>query len=343
METTASPRLVALGGGRGTSQVLLAVQPFVPTRTAIIGVTDTGRSTGVARALAGIPAPGDLRNTLATLTDTPDALWPRLLQHRFHSPGVPAFHGMAFGNLLIAALAQMTGDFADAIETVGSLTDTTAQVLPVSTENTELCATLHDGSIMEDELAVRGLNKAPIRSLYLANPHAPAHPPAIEAIHRADMVVIGPGSFFTSVLATLLFDGIREALQQTAATIVFVCNTTTQPGQTDGFTAFDHVQRLVEMLGTGVVDVALINRTSRLDRGLLAHYEADGVSLLVPDDTEIARIADLGVRPLVDDYTEAATEKRTLWNKQDTIRHDTTRLGHTLQGLLAGTGPPTCA
>lgn len=328
--------IVVLGGGGGVSQVLLATQSYFARRTAVIAVTDTGRSTGVARALAHIPAPGDLRNTLATLAEEPDALLPRLLQHRFHAPEIPALNGMAFGNLLIAALAQMTGDFGGAIATVGTLVHPTAHVLPVSTISTDLCAELEDGCIMGDELAVRGLGKAAIRRLFLSNPAATAHPPAVEAILQADLVVLGPGSFYTSVLATLLFAGISEALQQTGATIVFVCNTTTQPGQTDGYRAQDHVQRLVEVLGTGVVDVALINRSSRLEPAVLAHYEAEGLYLLCPDESELAAIAGLGVRPLAGDYVEGTAEKRTLWNKQDTIRHDTAILGNLLWKIAAG-------
>lgn len=313
--------LVAMGGGTGTSRILLGVRPYFARLTAIVAVTDTGRSTGIARTLANIPAPGDLRSTLAAMAHEPEALMPRLLQHRFRSNDYPALNGMAFGNLLLAALSDMTGDFAGAVEQVGELVQSMAQVLPASTSNTHLCAELTDGTVVETELAVRGLHKAPIYRIFLADRDAPAYPPALDAIRRADVVVLGPGSFYTSVMATLPFQGMITALRETSATVVFVCNTTTQPGQTDGLTAYDHVAKMTAMLGQGVLDVALINRSDNLPADLLAQYAAEGLFLLRPDDDEIARIAELGVQPLVRDYVEIE-EKRELWNKQDTLRHD---------------------
>lgn len=327
-------RLVAIGGGRGASQVLLGARPYFASRTAVVAVTDTGRSTGVARALAHIPAPGDLRNTLAAMADDPAALLPRLLDYRFHSTEVPALDGMAFGNLLIAALAQMTGDFAQAIDTVAELVNSTVRVLPVSTANTQLCAELEDGRVMEDELAVRGLNKAPIRHLFLADPAASAHPLVRDAIAAADIIALGPGSFFTSVQAALLFDGVVAAIRQTRAIVVFVCNTTTQPGQTDNFRVIDHVRRMVDLLGLGVLDVVLVNRSAALIPKMIDQYAVEGVHLLTPDDDEIAQIAALGVHPLVRDYTEVTENKRSLWNKQDTIRHDPELLGMALWKIL---------
>jgi uncharacterized cofD-like protein len=340
---TASDNLsiVAMGGGRGTSQVLIGSRPYFARRTAVVGVTDSGRSTGVARAIAEIPAPGDLRNTIATLSDEPDSLLVQILQHRLRSSSIPELEGMAFGNLLIAALTQMQGGFATALETVGMLSNCTDHVLPISTVNTQLCAELEDGSIMEHELAVRGVNKAPISFLFLSQPGALAHPPVLDAIAEADLVVLGPGSFFTSIMANLLFEGVKEALQQTDAVVVFVCNTTTQPGQTDGYRTIDHVQRMVDMLGPGTIDVALINRSESVNSSLLAQYAADGIYLLQPYDDEIQRISDLGVRPLVHDYVEANTCKRDLWNKQDTIRHDTTLLGQTLWKVVRDYAKPT--
>lgn len=322
MTTPSDFHLVALGGGNGTGRILLGAQPYFKRLTAVVGVTDTGRSTGIARQMVGMPAPGDLRSTLATLAAEPESLFVRLLQHRFNSPEVPAMHGMAFGNLMLAALTQLTGDFAEAVRLLGSQVNSLAQVLPVSSADTNLCAELEDGSIREHELEVRGLNKPRIRRVYLADPEARASQPALDAIAQADIVVIGPGSFYTSLLATLLFDGMVEALRTTPATVVFVCNTTTQPGQTDGYTTFDHVQALLDVLGPGALDVALINRSDNLDPALLSQYESEGLHLLRPDDNEIDRIAALGVRPLVRDFVEKTEGKRELWEKLDTLRHD---------------------
>jgi uncharacterized cofD-like protein len=330
----ALPALVALGGGGGVSQLLLGARPFFGARTAGIAVTDTGRSTGLARAIGAIPAPGDLRGTIAQLARDPDALLPRLLQHRFRSPELPLLDGMAFGNLLIAALAQLTGDFAAAVAEVSRLVEPDALVLPVSTANTQLCAELADATQVEGELAVRGLGKAPIRRLFLTDPRAAAHPPLLEAIAAADIVAIGPGSFFTSVLANLLFDGMAAALRATPATVVLVCNTTTQPGQTDGMNLADHVERAVELLGPGVLDLALLNRSSdTLSSYVVAQYAAEGIHVLEPDEAQLRRIADMGVTPLVRNFAEQREGKRVLWNKQDTIRHDPALLGMALWKL----------
>lgn len=333
-------RLVALGGGRGASQVALGAHEYVDEISLVVAVTDTGRSTGVARRLADTPAPGDLRNSIATLAADPAGLPARLMQHRFRSGEHAALDGMALGNLFLVALTELTGDLGQAMAWLNEWLQPQAQVLPVSTVSTDLCAELADGQILRGELAVRGLDKAPITRLFLADPQAPAYAPALERIAAADMVVIGPGSFFTSLAACLLFTGLREALQQTSARIVFVCNNNTQPGQTDGFRAIDHVRWMQELLGPGVLDTVLINRSAALDADLLAEFVAEGLHPLQPDDSELAEIARLGVEPIVGDFGENRSERRVLWQKQDSIRHDPARLGRALAALLAAGQAP---
>ena len=327
--------LVAIGGGNGAGQVLRGAEPFFAQRTGVIAVTDRGRSTGLARAILSIPAPGDVRNTVATLARDPEGLLPHLLQQRLRAKALPELNGMAVGNLVLGALAQMTGDFAQAVELLGELVGTSARVLPVSGIDTELCAELADGRLVESELAVRGLNKPPIQRLFLKAEGAEAYAPALEAIRAADMIAIGPGSLFTTVLATLLFAGVTEALRETRGQVVYICNTTTQPGQTDGYTALNHIERLVEALGPSTLDAALINRSDH-DPALVAQYAADGVQLLQPDDDQLDRITALGVRPIVRDYTEHTSAKRELWNKQDSIRHDPKLIGEALRELVRG-------
>jgi uncharacterized cofD-like protein len=325
-----SLHVVAIGGGGGATQVLKAAQPFATQLTAIIAVTDTGRSTGLARAIGGIPAPGDLRATLAAFATAP--LMARLLQQRFSGAGLPQLEGMAFGNLLLAALAQVTGDFSAAVAQVARMVGCAADVLPVAVIDTQLCATLADGASVVGELAVRGLDKPPIERLFLRD-QAPAHPPALAAIRAADLVVLGPGSLFTTLLASLLFDGMADALGMARGRVVYICNTTTQPGQTDGYSALDHVRRVTEALGPGVLDAVLLNG-GRPSPAVLERYAADGVLLLQPGDAEIAAIAALGAQPIVRDLAEQADEQRVLWNKQDSVRHDPTKLSAALKELV---------
>jgi uncharacterized cofD-like protein len=295
----------------------------------VIAVTDTGRSTGLARAIGGIPAPGDLRATIAAFAA--DSLMARLLQHRFGPDGVPQLEGMAFGNLLIAALSQVTGDFAEAVVRAAAMARCTIEVLPIAAADTQLCAELIDGTVVEGELAVRGLNKPPIARLFLRE-RAAAYPPALAAIREAGLVVLAPGSLFTTVLANLQVQGVVEALRDTRAQVVYVANSTTQPGQTDGYRMIDHVHRVVEALGPGVVDAVLLN-ISRPDPAALQAYAAEGLHLLQPDEAEIAEVAALGITPVARHLSEPVVEKRALWNKQDTVRHDTGAMGAALREL----------
>ncbi|GAB4202600.1 MAG: YvcK family protein [Roseiflexaceae bacterium] len=318
--------IVAIGGGGGATQVLRGMQPLASRLTALIAVTDTGRSTGLARAIGQIPAPGDLRATIAAFATDP--LVARLLQHRLSGAGVPQLEGMAFGNLLLAALSEVLGDFGAAVDYTARLAGSSAEVLPIATADTQLCAELADGTLVEGELAVRGLGKPPIRRLFLREP-APATPAALDAIRSADLVVLGPGSLFTTLLACLLFEGVAQALREARGRVAYVCNTTTQPGQTDGLSTLDHVQRVVDLLGPDTLDAVLVNHSTP-DPAALRQYEQEGLFLLQPDPDEIAQIAALGVEPVVRDLTEPVGQKRALWNKQDTVRHDPAKLAGVL-------------
>lgn len=329
--------LTAIGGGGGTAQMLLGAASFFPQRRAIVAVTDTGRSTGVARSVGKIPAPGDLRATMAALASDPAALWPRLLELRFHSAEHPALDGMAFGNLLIAALAQLSGDFGQAVQQVADLVQPSATVLPVACADVQLCAELADGSLRYGELDVRGLHKPAITRLFL-DPPAPASAAALAAIQTSDLVTIGPGSFFTSILATLQFEGMLTALRTTPARVVYICNSTTQSGQTEGMRVYDHVARLADLLGPGHLDAAVINRSPNPPADLVARLAADGLQVLHPDSTEIEALVARGMTLLVDDFSEPPGARRQLWNKQDTLRYDAPRVAATLfEYLRAGT------
>lgn len=325
--------IVTIGGGGGTQQVLRGMLAYTNQLTAILAVTDTGRSTGVARALVGMPAPGDLRSTIAALSfDRTNAL-AALLDYRLRTEAIPALDGMAVGNLLLAALTQQTGDFAQAVATLQSLAGCAAHVLPASTADTQLGAELADGTLVYGELAVRGLGKPTIRRLFLSPP-AQAYPPALEAISRADLVVLGPGSLFTTVLATLLFEGFTEALRTTPATVVYVANTTTQPGQTDRFSPSRHVAALLEQLGPHTLDAVLLNDAPP-PADLTALAAADVQPLLL-DPSELEAIAALGPRPIARPLAETELGQRQLWNKVDTIRHHPARLGAALYAIMIG-------
>lgn len=318
-------KLVAIGGGNGITHVIKACEAEFESRTAVVAVTDCGRSTGVARSIGNISAPGDIRNSIANLARDSDDVWVKLLQYRFKGEAVPQLNGMAAGNLILAALANIV-PLQEAVTVLENLVGCTAKILPVSDANTDLCAELEDGTVRLNELETRGLDKARIKRLFLKDSGARALPEVVSAIQEADLVVIGPGSFYTSLQATLLFGGVREALRETSGKVVFVCNTTTQPGQTDGYSVKDHVVKMDQFLGDGVLEYVMINQTKELPAKLVEQYGGDGLQILQPNEEEIQAIKELGIETVVDDFAETQSEKRELWNKVDTLRHDSAKL-----------------
>ncbi|MDQ3098995.1 MAG: YvcK family protein [bacterium] len=326
--------LVAIGGGNGTTQVILSSRPYFKELAAVVGVTDFGRSTGVARAIGKIPAPGDIRNTIANLALNPDEPIVKLLQHRFGGDAIPQLEGMAVGNLLLAALSQMSGSFSESVLELQHLVGCMAEILPVSDMNVDLCAELEDGTITHNELETRGTNKSPIKRLFLSKSPAPALNLVLEKIKQADLVVIGPGSFYTSIVATLVFEGMKEALKECKGNVIYICNTTTQPGQADSFTATDYITKMCRFLGDGVVDYALVSKNVTISREVLQKYAADGIRVLQPDATEVAHFLALPCKVIYEDFAENPQDKREIWNKLDTIRHDHEKLGKVLNSLI---------
>ena len=317
------PRNVVVLGGGGGAGVVLAVLPSDYQCTAVIAVTDTGRSTGLARHVGGdMPAPGDVRSTIAATAQ--NQAFAQLLQHRFDGAGVPDLAGMALGNLMLAAAYRQSGDFAEAVAMLAQMADCRVAVFPVAAQSTQLCARLIDGSICTGELAVRGLPKAPIAECWL-EPQVPALPAVVEAILRADEVIIGPGSFYTTLHAVLLPDGVRSALHDTAARVTFVANTTTQSGQTEHLDIVGHVTHLLAFLGSGVLDAVIVN-TQAPSAAQIAQLADQGLAPLTAHAQDIAQIQALGVAVYADAVIEAQASTRALWNKQDTVRHDIQQL-----------------
>ncbi len=325
-------KAVSIGGGCGSVQVLLGLSNHLDSLTGIVAVTDTGRSTGKVRALANIPAPGDIRNAIATLA-TNEAFMAQLMQHRLKVPNSEALDGVAFGNLMLAAITQMTGHFGQAVELMQNMAGVKANILPVTVSSTHICAELVDGQIIEQELAVRALGKPDIKRVFIQDKSAQAYEPCLRALREADLITIGPGSLFTTVIACLAFEDIAAAIRDSKGLVVYICNNTTQPGQTDGYSLFDHVRQISHYLGEGVLDYALLN--SRAPSSHAARlYAADGVHVLLPTDVERARIEALGITPVVKDLAEISDMKRDLWQKQDSIRHDPSAVAEALMSLL---------
>lgn len=328
-----SLRVVSIGGGLGAVQVMRGMKEYTDHLTGIIAVTDTGRSTGIVREFAQIPAPGDIRNALATLALDDDSLLTRLMQHRIVAPSYPKLDGMAFGNLFIAALTQMSGSFVQSIKQLSEFLNVQADILPVTEENTHICAELMDGTIVEQEFNVRQLDKAAIKRIFIQNPSAEVYQPCIDALRAADVITIGPGSLFTTTIACLAFKDISQAIRDSNAIKVYICNTTTQPGQTDDYFLSDHVQQVVSYLGIGVLDYVILN-SSRPSQDLMDLYAREKVNVLLPTPEEIHKIETMNVKPILANIADTESGKRELWQKQDTVRHNPDLIAKTLLEVI---------
>jgi uncharacterized cofD-like protein len=281
-----------------------------------------------------VPAPGDIRNAIAVLAEG-DPVLRRLFSHRFETENSNELNGMAFGNLFLAALAQQEGSFLRAVEEASRLLQIRGKVLPVTLYNTHLCAKLTDGTVVEEEVNVRATGKARI---FLRDADVKAAAGTCEAIEAADLITLGPGSLYTTVAACLLVPEIARTISEARGLVVYIANTTTQPGQTDDVTLSGHVATVLDYLGGSGLDVALVNDDPP-PAHLRDHHAEQGMRYLEPAGDDLARIEALGVRVAKAAVIDKWSGPRELWNKQDTIRHDSVRLAAALLGLLSAQRP----
>ena len=254
------PRVVAIGGGHGQASLLRGLRDHTRNLTAVVTVADDGGSSGRLRETFGILPPGDIRNCLAALSND-EALLTQLFQYRFS--GSPGLDGHSFGNLFITALSDITGSFEEAVAESGRVLSVHGRVLP---------STLHDVRLVADiqmphlsrEVRVEGESRIPevagrVRRVWLEPNNAPAFPPVLQSLLSAEMVVVGPGSLYTSLLPNLLVQDVLSALRVSRALKVFVCNIAAQKGETDAYSCYDHVRALEEHVGEDLFDVVLCN------------------------------------------------------------------------------------
>jgi uncharacterized cofD-like protein len=244
-------RVTGIGGGHGLAATLKAARVYATDVAAVVTIADDGGSSGRLTRELGIPPPGDIRNCLVALAR--DESLAAVYQHRFRSG---ALTGHTVGNLLIASLTEMTGDFAAAVKEAGRLLKTEGHVHPATTELVQLAAQV-EGGVVEGQVAVAQTSH-PIQAVFLEPPEPKADPDAVAAILEADQIVLGPGSLFTSLIATLLVPGIRKALNETSAHRVFVCNARMQKGETQGLDASAHVEALFAHAGPFSLDAVVV-------------------------------------------------------------------------------------
>ena len=275
------PAIVALGGGHGLSAILRGLKLYTENLTAIVTVADDGGGSGVLREDLGMPPPGDIRNCMEALADT-ESMMRKLMAYRFTEGRLA---GQAFGNLLLAALTGISDSFDHAVARMGEVLAITGRILPVTNANVTLEATFENGTSVRGESKIFDFKKQQncrIHHVRLLPEHSPALPDALEAIRRADVILLGPGSLYTSVIPNLLVDGISEAIQASRALKIYVCNIMTQDGETEGMTASDHVAALLEHGGPGLVDLCLCN-SAQLDSGMLERYSKEDAAPMVID------------------------------------------------------------
>ncbi|HET7629566.1 MAG TPA: YvcK family protein [Bacillales bacterium] len=282
MKDKNKPKLVVIGGGTGLSVLLRGLKRFPVDLTAIVTVADDGGSSGILRSELEIPPPGDIRNVLAALSDA-EPLIKKLFQYRFQNGN--GLSGHSLGNLLLAGITSITGDFVSGIRELSRVLNVNGIVLPAANHSIVLNAVMKDGTVVEGESKIPKMNKK-IDRVYLTPDNIEPLPETLEAIKHADLIVIGPGSLYTSILPNLLVPRLGEAVCRAQAKKVYICNVMTQQGETNGFTASDHVQALVDHLQCQFIDTIVVNNKNIPD-DIAERYQEEGASPVRYDEERL--------------------------------------------------------
>lgn len=303
-------KIVAIGGGTGLSMLLRGIKKYTNNVTAIVTVGDDGGSSGRLREEMGILPPGDIRNCIAALADDEDMIT-ELFQYRFKNG--EGLEGHSFGNLFLTALCAITGDMVRAVKESSNVLNIRGVVLPATLDDMKLAAEFEDGRIVHGESNIPEAH-GKIKRLFTEPEHCKALPEAISAIKEADLIILGPGSLYTSVIPNLLVDGIVEAISQSKAKKIYVCNIMTQPGETDNYSVASHVNALISHSnGKKIVDAVLVNDS--LPDNISEGYAKSGS---IPVRLDMENIAPIGI--------EVVSQKLLQENKQGLVRHSSHRV-----------------
>ncbi|TAM73900.1 YvcK family protein [bacterium] len=313
---TKGVKIVAIGGGTGLSTLLRGLKHYTSNITAVVTVSDDGGSSGRLQRELGVLPPGDIRNCLVALADS-ERLITELFQYRFSEGDGLAGH--SFGNLLLAALTAVTGSFDTAIRESSRVLAIRGRVLPSTLSAARLCAELEDGTIVEGETNISQSTKRISRVFLDPRRCEPLHE-VVEAIRDADAIILGPGSLYTSIMPNLLVDGIAQEIARSKAARVYVCNVMTQPGETHGYSASDHVQAINAMVGERLFDYVIVNDAP--PQRLRERYAAEGQEPVEPTADALRA---LGLTPIV----------ASVISEEQAVRHDSQRLAATIMSMLA--------
>lgn len=280
-----SPHIVALGGGHGLHNLLRGLKSYTKNLTAIVTVTDDGGSSGILRQELGMPAPGDLRNCMQALSNV-EPLMEQLLDYRFTDGSL---RGQSFGNLLLAALYGISPSFDQAVTSMQKVLAITGRVLPVTAEDVKLGALLENGVRVVGESKIRGMKQSEnykIKEVFLSPSDPAPLPEALQAIHEADLILVGPGSLYTSLIPNLLVPGIADALRNTPVPRLYLANLMTEAGETEDYTVGDHIRAIYDHSGPGLFTACLAN-SAPVPARLAAEASKSNVYPLKVDRTPI--------------------------------------------------------
>lgn len=317
------PKIVVIGGGTGLSVLLRGLKHFTSNITAIVTVADDGGSSGKLREDLGMLPPGDIRNCILALADMEPTM-EQLLQHRFKEGDLK---GQNFGNLLIASMNDISDNFEEAIKKISDVLAVTGKVLPVTLKDITLYAKLKNGTVIKGEsnIPVKSLEmNSPIENIFIKPKDAGAVKEAVDAIESADLVLLGPGSLYTSVIPNLLVKNIKESLNRTEAPKVYITNVMTQPGETDDYTVCDHVDALLRHWPHALIDYVIVN-TGTISDTVGEKYKTEGAEVirLMHEDRE--KLKAKGIKLITEDLIDI---------KKDYVRHDAIKLSKIIMDLV---------
>jgi len=317
---SSGPRIVVIGGGTGISTMLRGLKKFSGNITAVITVADDGGGSGVLREDLGMLPPGDIRNCIMALAET-ESVMERLLQYRFTDGRLK---GQSFGNLFLAAMNGISENFEQAVRSTGEVLAVQGRVLPVTEQDVRLTAVLEDGTEVAGESNIGHHNRTHpgrIRQIRLDPERVRPVEPVLEAIRTADLIVLGPGSLYTSILPNLLVEGVAEAITASRAARVYVCNVMTQPGETDGYCVSDHIRALWDHTSSDLFTYCLVN-SGDVDETVRERYRADGADLVMVD---LSRLKKMGIKLVESDVVET---------RDRLVRHDPDKLAQAVMDIL---------
>ncbi|MDR7237807.1 YvcK family protein [Bacillus sp. MM2020_1] len=317
MSIYGQPRIVVIGGGTGLPVLLRGLKQYPVDITAIVTVADDGGSSGRLREDLHIPPPGDIRNVLASLSDV-EPLVEEMFQHRFKTSNELSGHSL--GNLILAAMTSITGNFVHAIQEMSKILNVHGKVLPAANQSVVLHAEMEDGTIVSGESKIPYSGKR-IKKVFMTPENIRPIPETLQAIRQADLIIIGPGSLYTSILPNLLVPKIGDELCRSHAKKVYICNLMTQAGETHGFTASDHVKALYDHMSCAFINTILVNN-EEIPQDIQLRYNEE---LADPVLYDLPRLFELGLEVVHADIA---------YQENGALRHDPKKVAKILYNLL---------